>query len=259
MGHERIGFLPHSKQWSEIVDKLSSYDGDVILVKQIAESTLQAIREKYEAMPFDESIIKAVSFLATISFSAKQANQVDYLNTNGYMVDPNISLYSLMSSVQKLITTENGSLEINKIAKDAALQAVIDYQQKHTSNQFSLFGEEPSNVWKTVGNGAAFCELARSFFAAFTDRQIKYYLDREAASSICDYTKLESFSQQLSEYTKTISDHAFDISKIMQSFAAGWFNKNATSTLPNEEQIKGFLNHSFQKLREEFRREGENK
>jgi len=259
MGHERIGFLPRSKQWSKIVNKLAFYDGDLDSVKQIAESTLQAIRKTYEAMPFDESIIKAVSFLATISFSAKQTNQTGYLIANGYTVDPNISLYSLMSSAQKLITTEKGSLEINKIAKDAALQAVIDYQQKHKSNQLSLFGEETINVWKSAGNGAAFCELAHSFFAAFTNRQIKYYLEREAASSIGDYAKLESFSQQLSEHTKTISDHAFDISKIMQSFAAGWFNKNAASTLPNEEQIKGFLNHSFQKLREEFRREGEDK
>jgi len=259
MGHERIGFLPRSKSWVGIIGELAAYDGDINSVKQIAKSTLNAIRRTYEAMPFDESVIKAAEFLIKISFSAKQVNQVDFLNANGCSVDSNISLYSLMSSAQKLITTEEGSLEINKIAKDAVLQAVIGYQREHTSNQLSLFGEGTNNIWNTVGTGAAFCELARSFFSAFTERQIKYYLDREAASSIGDYAKLGLFSKQLSEHTKAISEHAFDISKIMQSFAAGWFNKNASSTLPTEEQIKGFLNHSFQKLREEFRREDEDK
>jgi len=259
MGHERIGFLPRSKSWKAIIGKLASYDGDIDSVRLIAENTLRAIRRTYEFISFDESVIKAISFLTKISFSAKQTDQVDYLNANGYAVDSKISLHSLMSSVHNLITTEDGSLEINKIAKDAALQAIINYQQKHSSNQLSFFGEESSNIWKSVGSGAAFCELARSFFAAFTDKQIKYYLDREAASSIGDYVKLESFTQQLSEHTAMISEHAINISEIMQSFAAAWFNKNAILTLPNEEQIKGFLKHSFQKLREEFRREGEDK
>ena len=258
MGHERIGFLPRSNQWKKIVDQLVSYEGDRNSVKQIADDTLQAIKKTYEAMPFDESVIKAISFLATLSFSAKQTNQVDFLNANGYNVDSNISLYSLISSAQNLITTNKGSLEINTLAKDAALQAIIDYQQEHSSGQTSFWGE-PNNVWKSVGTGSAFCELARSFFAAFTDRHLKYFLDRSAASSIGDYAKLQLFSKQLSEHTKAISDHTFDISKIMQSFAAGWFNKNAAKTLPDKSKIRGFLNHSFSKLREEFRREGDSK
>jgi len=258
MGHERIGFLPRSNQWKRIVAQLVSFEGDNNSVKQISENTLQAIRNTYEKMQFDESVIKAISFLATLSFSAKQENQADYLNANGYTVDSNISLYSLISSAQEFITTEKGSLEINKLAKDAALQAVILYQKEHSSGQLSFWGE-PNNVWKSVGTGAAFCELARSFFAAFTDRQLKYYLDRSAASSIGDYAKLQLFSKQISEYTKEISDHAFDISKIMQSFAAGWFNKNAAKALPDKRKIRGFLNHSFGKLREEFLREREDK
>jgi hypothetical protein len=256
MGHERIGFLPKSKQWLGIIRDIAAYEEDNDSIKLIAENTLRAIRKNYEAMPFDESVIKAISFLTAISFSAKQSDQINYLNSLGYGIDSNMSLYSLMSSAQNLIATENGSLEINKIAKDAALQSIIDYQRKHSSNQLSLFGEETANIWKSVGTGAAFCELARSFFAAFTERQIKYYLDRAAASSIGDYAKLQSFSQKLTEHTKAISDHAFDISKIMQSFAAGWFNNYATETLPNENEIKGLLILSFKKLREEFRREG---
>ena len=259
MGHERIGFLPRTKKWAEIVDKLASYDGDVDLVKQIADNTLSALQKKYLAMALDESVIKALSFLATLSYSAKQENQADYLNANGYSVDSALSLHSLISSAQNLVATENGSLEVNKIARDAALQAVVEFQREHSSSQFSFFGENQNNVWESAGTGAAFCELARSFFAAFTERQLKYYLEREAANSIGDYVKLELFIKQLSEHTNAISDHSFDISKITQSFAAGWYNKNAASALPDEEQIKGFLNHSFGKLREEFRREGEDK
>ena len=84
MGHERIGFLPHTKQWRGIVDQLASFGGGEISIAQIANETLNAVKKTYEAMPFDESVIKALSFLATLSYSANLDNQVDFLNDNGY-------------------------------------------------------------------------------------------------------------------------------------------------------------------------------
>lgn len=35
MGHERIGFLPKTKQWNDIVRQLSAYEGDNEAVKKI--------------------------------------------------------------------------------------------------------------------------------------------------------------------------------------------------------------------------------
>jgi hypothetical protein len=259
MGHERIGFLPHSKQWNGIVEQLSIFDGSEKSVLKIASDTLAAIRKSYEFMHSDESVIKAIAFLATLSISANHEKQSDYLNENGYIVDSNISLFSLMASVQKYITTDNDSLEINKIAKDSALQAVINYQKKYSNEQLSLLSEEPESVWRSAGNGAAFCEMARMFFASFTDRQLKYYIERIAASSIDDYATLQLFTEQLTAQTTAITTHSEEISKIMQSFAAGWFNKHSKSSLPDKENIRGFLKLSFVKLREEFRREAEGK
>jgi hypothetical protein len=259
MGHVRTGFLPRTAQWNAIVHQLSLFGGDASVVPIIADGTLSAIKKIYEVMPFDESIIKAISYLVNLAFSAKQTDQITYLNSQGYLVDKNLSTFSLVASAQRLITTENGSLEINKIAEDAAMQAVIAYQEKHQTNQLGLFGSETQSPSSSIGNGAAFCELARSFFAAFTDRQIKYYVDRVAASTINNYGELEKFTSFLSEQSNAIADHAFETSKIMQSFAAGWFNKYADNSLPSDKEIMDFLRISFGKMREEFRREADGK
>lgn len=259
MGHERIGFLPHTKQWKAIIDQLALFGGGSVSIAQIANETLDAVKKTYEIMSFDESVIKALSFLATLSYSANLENQRDFLNDKGYIVDPQMSLFSLMESAQEYITTDSGSLEINKLAKDAAMQAVIDYQDRHKTEQLSLFSEQPDNVWSRAGTGAAFCELSRTFFASFTERQIKYYIDRAAASSIDNYDTLQAFNRQLSEQSKAIAEHTFEISKLVQSFSAGWFNKNAVHSLPTEQQVRGFLSMSFGKLREEFRREADGK
>ena len=259
MGHVRTGFLPHTKQWNAIIEQLSLFGGDADVVPHIANDTLTAIKKTYAAMPYDESVHKAVAFLATLAFSAKQTDQVAYLKANGYTVDDKLSLFSLITSAQHIIRTEAGSLEINKIAKDAAMQAIIKYHETHQDNQLTLWSGETKIPIQSAGSGAAFCEMARSFFAAFTDKQIKYYVERAAASAINDYSELNKFTAALTAQANSIADHAFETSKIMQSFAAGWFNKHTASAPPSNEDVTNFLRISFDKMREEFRREADGK
>jgi hypothetical protein len=259
MGHVRIGFLPKTAKWNAIVQQLSLFGGDASVVPEIANNTLTAIQKTYKAIPYDESVIKAISYLVNLAFSAKQSDQIAYLKSQGYIVDKDLSTFSLIASAQRLIITENGSLEINKIAKDAAMQAVISYHEKHHTNQLDLFGNDSQNPLRSIGSGAAFCELARSFFASFTDKQIKYYVERAAASAINNYGDLDRFTSALSEQSYLISDHAFETSKLVQSFAAGWFNNHADTSLPSDNEVTDFLRHSFGKMREEFRREAEGK
>lgn len=257
MGHERIGFLPRTKAWKAIIDQLATFDDSDESLAQIANATLNNVKKTYESMPYDESVIKALQYLVTLSVSAKKENQVNFLQEHGYIVDENLSLLSLVRSAKNLITTENGSLESNKMVRDAILQAITAYERNNRDDQLSLFREQPSNIWSNIGSGAAFCELTRSFFAAFTDRYLRYYLEREAASIINDYRSIEAFSQKLSEQAEAISHHAFETSKIMQSFAAGWYNRHAKDSVPSTQEITDFLRLSFGKMREEFRREAD--
>lgn len=66
-----------------------------------------------------------------------------------------------------------------------------------------------------------------------------------------------SFISGVEAHTAEIADHSFETSKLVQSFAAGWFNNHAKDSIPSENEIIGFLRLSFNKLREEFRREAE--
>ena len=98
MGHERIGFLPKTKQWKTIVDQLADYGTGSDTVAQIADTTLTCIRTLYEELPYEESLIKSVRFLVLLSTSANQPNQQNYLLQNGISVDTQLSLFSLLGS-----------------------------------------------------------------------------------------------------------------------------------------------------------------
>jgi hypothetical protein len=255
MGHERIGFLPKRELWNHIIDQLSHFTGNKEQISLIAETTLNNIKKQYYYMPDDDSVVKAMKYLVLLSFSAKSQNQLEVLRNNGIDINK-ISLFELAGNAKEYVVTEQGSLETNQIAQDALLETISKYETSKQGGQISLFSEQSKDIWSQIGSGSAFCELARGFIASFTDRYLRYYLEREAAHTINDYKLIRSFSDGLSEQ---VSHHVVEISKLMQSFAAGWFNKNAAKTIPDDQAIKGFLRHTFDKLREEFRREAEKK
>lgn len=87
MGHVRIGFLPHTKQWNAIVDQLSSYDNNEATVVAIADRTLDAVQKEFESLQYDESVTKAIEYLANIVVSSRQENQVGFLQEKGFSVD----------------------------------------------------------------------------------------------------------------------------------------------------------------------------
>lgn len=258
MGHERIGFLPKTRDWKRITDQLSLFDGDYDLVKRISDDTLKAVQSSYSKLQYDESLIKAIRFLSALSVSARKENQADFLRSIGFDIPRELSTFTILNNANRLISTTDGSLETNKIAKDAIIQAVVEYGKKKTNDdQMSLFGSTERCVWSEIGTGAAFCEIARGFVAAFTERQLKYYLERTAADSINDYSRLNSFLNGLEAHTTEISNHAFETSKLVQSFSAGWFNAHAKDELPSESAVQEYLRVSLNKMREEFRREAE--
>ena len=67
MGHERIGFLPRTKQWNAIVGQLSLLDGSASgeAVSRIADDTLSAIQNRYGLLHYDESVVKAEGLMTT--------------------------------------------------------------------------------------------------------------------------------------------------------------------------------------------------
>ena len=255
MGHERIGFIPKTKQWQHIISQLQDYDEKTDIAK-IAADTLSALRKLYDSLSYDPAIIASIRFLGTL---CRFSDSPDRLREIGIQSNGNHTMYSLLHAVNSYLSLESDSMEIGKLAKDSLMYAIISYQQVHETNQLSLAGFSSQNVWHGIDSGAAFCELTRTFIAEFTNRNLNYYLERSAAGEIQDYSKLISFRQRLQSQAEAITVHSQDISALMQSFAAGWYNKHAVEQTPNDEKIVAFLSVTFKKIKEEFRREGAEK
>lgn len=218
MGHERIGLLPKSKKWRDIINLLSDFQGDPESVKEIAARTLSNVQNKLSNIYDDDGFSKSFKFLVAAAGSFSDANAALSLESLNISIPNNPNPISFAIELKRWLPPNNLS-EIGTIAQEAAVDALAGFYRKHMSLGSDLLGVIPvENCWKEMSTAGGFSELARLFFSNYTNRYLNYFLEREAAISLGSLAKRLDFSEQ-------INKHAFETAKITQSFSAGWYAK----------------------------------
>ena len=255
MGHERVGFLPRSQRWMQVVAALAetgaSGGADV---SDVASKTLENVRRRYQGIHKDPGVKAA--FLYVLSLSTDCLERSETHDVIGIDLRSNPSSVRIAAKLNAWVTANLGYPEYAEIARRAGGDAIASWTQQQ-GRQTDLLEGEPSaqRIWQAASDARGFCEVARLFFAKFTERYLRYFLEREASAKLPSLEVRERFAHQLSEHIDAISKHAFETSKITQSFAAGWFNNHARNGHPSDVEVEAFLALSFGKLQEELRRE----
>jgi hypothetical protein len=255
MGHERIGYLPKSKKWNSVVSEVSSYDGGKEAVSKISNLTLKNVRYKFNDITTDTGVKSAFEFLILLTLIPKKKDWREFLDKKGIHLEEKFNLLTLANSAKNYVKNHEDSNEYSAVAIQSLVDAIAVWT--NNINQGNLFASHDSQVelWKSSSTGSGFCELSRLFFSKFTERYLRYFLEREAFGRITNLTDLNNFSKSLERHVDDISIHAFETAKITQSFAAGWYNKNVKSSLPSQALIKSFIGYSFKKLNSEIMNE----
>ena len=261
MGHERLGILPKTKKWNAIVEQISNFENNTIQSKEIIESTLSNIQNQLSKLLNDKSIVESFKLLVLLSYSfhsEEYKNQV--FETYNINISNNINLTDLSKILNGYLEDKYISLEYHNFAKNALLNSIFQWYNDNNIKNYSLFEDNEQNdiVWKNAGKGSGFCELSRLYFSNLTENYLNYFLERAASANIENISIREKFNFEIKKHIEEISKYAFESSKITQSFAAGWFNKNIKKAIPSTQSIKSFLDYALKKMREEFRREKSN-
>lgn len=256
MGHERVGILPRSQAWRNIVALIGKTAASEINLSEIANATLNQVRKRFEFLQKDKGIKAAFKFLISISSTPQESSSPSesYPHLD---LRKNPSSFELSFLAKEWIESNTGSKEYSAIAGKSVVDTITQWTLQQ-SQQTKLFSEDDNakDIWGKAGTGAGFCEVSRIFFSKYTERYLKYFLEREASTVLNTIQDRQNFSDSLAEHIDAISKHAFETSKITQSFAAGWYNKYAKVNLPKDGEVEGFLKLAFGKIREELWREG---
>lgn len=254
MGHRRNTYTPRTKPWLKIVQELADFALGQSEAADIAKQTLRNVQKQYSNLENDPSVKAAFEFLIQVAVAFQKNDPLKYLSDKKILTTDEFSILKLARAATEYKNEEVVSHEYQTFAKQSVVDALNHWYMNNIDRGVSLFNDKLSSeqILFKVSNGNGFCEVSRLFFSKFTERYLKYFLEREASGYISNTTQRDRFNKEIEENIENISRHAFDTAKITQSFAAGWFNNHVKGEVPSEQEIKGFLAHAFSKMKREL-------
>lgn len=257
MGHERLPLLPKSEKWRKIVSDVALTATNECTAEEVIKKTAQAIDHRFRLLHLDPGVQDVFSFLLVLTIAARSNTPLISLSKHGVNLQgEQATPLSLAEALSSFIRREGASMEYSELARGAAARALANFYHQE-SMQLGLFGarDDPFSVWRKASDGGGFSTLARQFFSALTTDYLKYFLGREASAVLPSVEHREAFQSNLEAHIERVTRHSFEVSKIAQSFAAGWYNKNATEKLPSRRKVLGFLSIALNKIRDSLGRE----
>lgn len=254
MGHIRLGVLPKSRKWNQVVDELRL--GAEIEI--VAASAAEAAETALQVTSRDPAFLHAFWLLTQVPLAARGPDFADDLRRLGVQVPDQPSLIDLVAAISSAIDRhareQGGRTDLGEMAQMAAVESLTALVGPSLP---SLFEPEPGEVQRAIGRfagGDRFSALAREFFGRLTQRSLDYYLSRELNRHVGTGERFRDDVARL-QFNEALSQHCWEASRIVEAFVGGWYGKNVyQGDGLTPDAIRRFAPVAFKKIRAELRK-----
>jgi hypothetical protein len=255
MGHIRLGSLPKTQKWNQVVRLIDS-GADV---ERIAAASADAAEHGLDRASQDEGLAYAFWLLTQIPQAARHPNFSERLWELGFTgLSSKPTLFEIVAAFTRAVdghVRERGKrTDLGEMAQHAASETLASLAGRELP---SLFGPTASDVQQALaklGTSDRFSIVARDFFSRLTSRSLNYFLSRELSKHVGPNKRFAAIGDH-SDFNVALDLHCREASRIIKEFSGGWYGK----TLLQEKQIsrddaRKFAHVAFKKLRTELRK-----
>jgi hypothetical protein len=254
MGHVRLGVLPTSRKWRQVVHELR-LGADV---DTVAAAAADAAEAALHGASRDPAFLHAFWLLTQIPLAARGPAFADDLRSLGLEIPDRPSLMDVAAAysgaVDRHIRRTGGRTDLGEMAQMAAVESLTAAVAPHLP---SLFGPTPEEVRREIGrcaSGDRFAALAREFFARLTQRSLDYYLSRELANHTGNGQRFADDAAR-ARFDEALWRHCREASRIVEAFAGGWYGRNVYQRDGlTPDAVGRFAPVAFKKVRAELRK-----
>ena len=256
MGHQRLGWLPDTYPWRDVV-ALVAADG---AVAEVADATMDAARRGLAKAIKDPGVRHVIWLLAHVAVAARADDFAVELRGLGVPVPAHPTTFELIAAVTAAVDDHlagtGGRTDFGELAQRAAAESLAVLVGTNTPE---LFEPTPRSVQKVVygySTQNGFGTLAADFFGRLTRGFLEYHLSRELSMHVgrgrrfADVHAHGRFREQLDWSCR-------EAAHLVRAYAGEWYSKAKFLDGVSPRQVGTFVETSFNKLREELRHRGQ--
>lgn len=245
MGHIRLGNLPRTRKWREVVRLLGSGAG----TPQIAAATLDAAKLGLEEAAGDPALVHSFWLLTQLPLCARADDFVAALNRAGITVASTPTLLELVGgfgdAIDDHVRKTGGRTDLGEMAQMGAAESLTSLLRERTTSLFVTTPDMVRSELAALATKKQFSILARDFFGRLTERYLAHFLSRRTSSQFKSVPANREFREALSL-------HCRQASKIVEEFAGSWYSKANYEGGITPRKAANFANVALTKLRKEL-------
>lgn len=267
MGHTRLGPIPKSRKFTDVIAKLSGEgtqrEGTVGLavedVQDIAAQTLEAVQAGLAKGVNDLGLRYTFFLLTQIVLSARQNDWQSRLEKFGIQLSDESTLFDLTVEMQAAIDDyvfQNGhSTDISEMAQQAAGEAISALAGPRAETLFGNEGDQLQIVIRELSTKKGFSELGQRFFGNFIANYLNFFLSRVTPQ----YLGGQRLPQvgDVSQFNKAFQLHCLQSAQIVRNFCGQWYSKTEFQEGISLTNTSRFMYVAMNKLRDEMNQQQE--
>jgi hypothetical protein len=270
MGHQRLGDVPKTQKWANVVAKVAGVGGregpqadgiPIDSIHDIAAETLNATEAGLLKSIDDPGLRYTFYLLSQIVLAAREPDWQASLSRLGIRLSSDSSLFDLTSEIQFAIddhlSSRGKATDISEMAQKAAGEAIARLAEAKANTLFGSGSEEVQDALRELSTKAGFARLGQRFFGGFMARFLNFYLSRITAGQVGG----PSLRQvgDLTRLNEALVKHCHQSALIVRDFCGDWYSKTEFQKGIDLDNTSSFMAVALKKLKAELQkqREGE--
>lgn len=265
MGHTRLGNLPKTQKWLNLVRQIagSGVSGGVLsaasYVEAIAAQTLEASRAGLDNAKHDSGVLYTFFLLTQVALASRTKNWEDALAVHGIRLASDSTIFDLTSEIQAAIDRHvsersSGATDLSEMAQQSVGEALMSLADTRTANLFGGNSDEVRQAIRAFSTKKGFGELGQRFFGRFVARFLNFYLSRATAAALGG-PRLPDLAD-IADFNEALRTHCDQSARIVRDFCGEWYSKTAYEGGINPENASRFLAVAVRKLSSELEHQG---
>jgi len=252
MGHQHLGVLPRSKQWTHVVELISGDGG----ADEIAAAASKAAEASMIDAGNDPAVRHAFWLLTQIPLAARQEHFVSELQRLGMSVGREPSLIeissALMAAVDRKVAASGNRTDFGEMAQLCAAESLYAVCGRELADLFGPTNAKAQSALASFATVKQFAVLSRDYFSRLMRRHLSYFLSRELSNHVGPSRRFNSVRDHKA-FEEALDQHCREASRIIKEFSGEWFSKHTFEGGIDPGKAGRFVHVASKKIRDELR------
>ncbi len=248
MGHTRLGRLPKTREWRQVIELLENPSAEASAVARVVA---RAAAKRLDALEADPSLSLCYWLLTRITWHARFDEFADRLGELGIKVTGADSALSFVANVATVARERVSKMEspgaFSEMAQLAMREVLTDLVSRKAETLFGTTAEDLRNACKSLSTKVQFGDLSRRFFASFLNRALQFFVSKEISNFVGKGKRFRDIAE-IQDFNRALNTFCYESAKIVEDFSAGWYSKRNWQGEITEEDAQRFVAVAIEKL-----------